>query len=262
MHRILGTGCCAALGMIIFLFGTAPAPAETFTDEQKAEIEKIISDYIAKNPDFIADYLRQNPEILIEVSNILRARQLAEQEEAKALALTNYRDQIERHPMTPVTGNIDGDVTLVEFFDYNCGYCKRVFGYLPAIIKEDPNLRVVWKEFPILGPVSRYAAKAAMAADRQGKYIEFHDAAMGGGRLVSEAQVLKIAEKVGLDLEQLQNDMQDPAIEAYLDETIKLADALGINGTPGFVVGEQVIAGAIPAEAMRQAIDLARKNGS
>ncbi len=262
MRRFFGTGHKAITGVLLFLLSTAPAAAQAFSDAQKAEIERIVGEYIAENPEFIADYLRQNPEILIEVSNILRARQLALEEEAKALTLQAHRDQIERHPMTPVSGNVDGDVTLVEFFDYNCGYCKRVFAYMPDLSKEDPNLRVVWKEFPILGPVSRYAAKAAMAADRQGKYMEFHTALMGGGRLVSEAQVLKTAEKVGLDTAQLQRDMEDPAIEAYLDETIELAGALGINGTPGFVIGDQVIAGAISKEAMEQAIDLARKNGS
>jgi len=262
MRRIFGTSFPAIVGVLVLLLGTGPAAAAEFTDAQKAEIEAIVGEYIAKNPDFIADYLRQNPEILIEVSNILRARQAAQEEEAKAAALTTYREQIERHPMTPVSGNAEGDVTLVEFFDYNCGYCKRVFSYVPDLVQEDPNLRIVWKEFPILGPVSRYAAKVAMAADRQGKYSEFHNAAMGGGRLVSEAQVIKIAEEVGLNIKQLLKDLEDPAIEAYIDETIQLAGALGINGTPGFVVGDQVIAGAISEEAMKQAIDLARKNGS
>ena len=226
------------------------------------EIEKIVGDFIAKNPEFIADYLRQNPEILIEVSDILRAKQAAQEQEAKSYALTAHREQIERHPMTPVSGNADGDVTLVEFFDYNCGYCKRVFAYMKDIEKDDPNLRIVWKEFPILGPISRYAALAAMAADRQGKYVEFHQALMSGGRLVSEDQVLKIAEKTGLDVERLKQDIQDPAIAAYIDETIQLASALGITGTPGFVVGDEVIAGAISEADMKQVIQFTRQNGS
>ena len=164
--------------------------------------------------------------------------------------------------MTPVTGNIDGDVTLVEFFDYNCGYCKRVFAYMNDIEKDDPNLRIVWKEFPILGPISRYAAQAAMAADRQGKYMEFHRALMSGARLVSEEQVLKIADETGLDVERLQQDMQDPAITAYIDETIELAATLGINGTPGFILGDEVIAGAISEADMKRLIELARQNQS
>ena len=259
---IFGTGRAAAAGVLVLLLSVAPASAEAFTDAQKAEIEKIVGDYIAKNPQFIADYLRSNPEILLEVSEILRAKQAALQEEAKTLALKTHREQIERHPMTPVTGNADGDVTLVEFFDYNCGYCKRVFAYMKDIDQDDPNLRIVWKEFPILGPVSRFAAQAAMAADRQGKYFEFHLALMSGGRLVSEEQVLKIADKSGLDVEQLKTDMGDPAISAYLDETMQLANALGITGTPGFVIGDEVIAGAISETEMKRVIEYTRQNGS
>ncbi len=262
MRRTIGTGCFAIFGFVVLLFGAVPASAETFSDTQKAEIEKIVGEFIAANPEFIADYLRENPEILIEISNILRAKQAVQEEEAKSYALKSRREQIERHPMTPVTGNIDGDVTLVEFFDYNCGYCKRVFAYMNDIEKDDPNLRIVWKEFPILGPISRYAAQAAMAADRQGKYMEFHRALMSGARLVSEEQVLKIADETGLDVERLQQDMQDPAITAYIDETIELAATLGINGTPGFILGDEVIAGAISEADMKRLIELARQNQS
>jgi protein-disulfide isomerase len=262
MRWIFGTSHAAAVGVLVFLLSAAPAAAEAFTDAEKAEIEKIVGEYIAKNPEFIADYLRQNPEILIEVSDILRAKRVAQEEEAKAYALTAHREQIERHPMTPVSGNTDGDVTIVEFFDYNCGYCKRVFAYMKDIERDDPNLRIVWKEFPILGPISRFAAQAAMAADRQGKYIEFHQAMMAGARLVSEDQVLKIAGKTGLDVEQLKQDMQAPEITAYIDETMQLANALGITGTPGFVVGDEVIAGAISEADMKQLIQFARQNES
>ncbi|MDH3230953.1 MAG: DsbA family protein [Alphaproteobacteria bacterium] len=262
MRRIFGTGHAAVIGVLVFLLGAAPVSAEAFTDAQKGEIEKIVGEFIAKNPEFIADYLRQNPEILLEVSDILRAKQAAQQDEAKAYALNAHREKIERHPMTPVTGNAEGDVTLVEFFDYNCGYCKRVFAYMNNIEKDDPNLRIVWKEFPILGPVSRFAAQAAMAADRQGKYIEFHRALMSGARLVSEEQVLKVAGKTGLDVERLKTDMQDPVISAYIDETLQLANALGITGTPGFVVGDEVIAGAISEGEMKRVIQFTRQNGS
>ena len=262
MRRIFGTSHKAVIGILVFLFGAVPVSAGTFSDAQKAEIEKIVGEFIAENPEFIADYLRQNPEILLEVSDILRAKQAALQQEVGALALNAHREQIERHPMTPVTGNADGDVTLVEFFDYNCGYCKRVFAYMKDIERDDPNLRIVWKEFPILGPVSRFAAQAAMAADRQGKYIEFHRAMMSGGRLVSEDQVLKIAAKTGLDVERLKRDMQDPAISAYIDETLQLANTLGITGTPGFVVGDEIIAGAISEDEMKRVIEFTRQNGS
>lgn len=263
MRRIFDGGFKTAIfGVLIVLLGFGPAAAAEFTDAQKAEIEKIVGEYIEKNPEFIADYLRRNPEILIELSDILRARQIAQEQEAKSYTLKAHRDKIERHPMTPVTGNPEGDVTLVEFFDYNCPYCKKAFKDVAALEGEDPDLRIVWKEFPILGPVSRYAARVAMAADRQGKYMAFHTAAMTGARLASEEQVLKIAEEAGLNIEQLRKDMQDPAIEAYLDETIQLANALGINGTPAFVVGNEVISGAISKADMKNVIQFTRKNGS
>ena len=263
MQRVSHGGFIAlALGIVIFLAGAAPAAAGEFSDAQKAEVEKIVGDYIRNNPDVIADYLRNNPEILIEVSKILKAKQQAQADEARTYALKANREQIERHPMTPATGNPEADVTVVEFFDYNCPYCKKVFEYMTELEKEDPNLRVVWKEFPILGPVSRYASRVAMAAHRQGMYMAFHTAAMNGPRLVSKEQVLKIAARAGLDMAQLENDLQDPAIEAYLDETNQLADALGINGTPGFVIGDEIVSGAIGKDDMQSAIEFTRRQGS
>lgn len=263
MQRVSHNGFVAfAFGIAIFLAGAAPATAAEFDDAQKAEIEKIVGDYIRNNPDIIADYLRNNPEILLEVSKILKAKQDAQAEEAVANALKAHREQIERHPMTPATGNPKGDVTVVEFFDYNCPYCKKVFEYMTELEEEDPNLRVVWKEFPILGPVSRYAAQVATAADRQGKYMTFHTAAMSGPRLVSKEQVLKLAAKAGLDMAQLEKDLKDPAVDVYLDETIELARALGITGTPGFVVGQEIVSGAIGKDDMKSVIEFTRRQGS
>jgi len=256
-----------AYGIALFILaaatiGAAPATAEEFSDAQKSEIEKIVGEYIAAHPELIADYLRKNPEILIEVSTILKEKQAQQEREAAAYAVEANRPKIERHPMSPTSGNAQGDVTLVEFFDYNCVYCKKVFAYMMQLADEDPKLRIVWKDLPILGPVSHYAAKAAMAAHRQGKYMAFHMAAMGGGRLTSEAQVLQIAAEVGLDIDRLKKDIEDPAIEAYLQETIDLAGLLGINGTPGFVVGKQIIAGALEKDNMKRLIEHVRVNGS
>ena len=253
---------CAAISLALSAWSAGAARAAEFTPEQKAEIEAMIGEYIRKNPDVIGDYLRENPEILLEASDILKKKQEEMKEAAAIYALSAHRDKIERHPMTPATGNPDGDVTIVEFFDYQCQYCKRVFSYMTQLEKEDPNLRVVWKEFPILGPVSQFAAAAAMAADRQGKYMEFHIAVMGARGRLTEGRVLELAGRTGIDVERLQEDMKDPKIKAYLEETIQLANALGINGTPGFVVGDEIVAGAIDKAEMKKLVEFTRRKGS
>lgn len=263
MKRFLtGAARAAMMLLAVIALGAMPASAGELSEAQKAEVKGLIEQYVQENPEFIRDYLLKNPEILLEVSNLLRARQAEQERVARAEALSANRDRIERHPITPVSGNPDGDVTVVEFFDYNCPWCKKSLSELVELEKEDPNLRFVWKEFPVLSAVSVYAARAAMAADRQGKYMEFHLAAMGGGRVASEEQVLKIAEKVGLDMDRLAADMKDPAITEYLQETMQLAETLGISGTPSFVIGDHIAGGYISKEEMRKLIDQARRKGS
>ena len=164
------------------------------------------------------------------------------------------RAAIFSHPMSSVSGNPKGDVTLVEFFDYQCGYCKRSLKPMKDLLASNRELRVVWKEFPILGPVSRFAARAAMATDKQGRYRDFHVAVMGAPGKLTEASVIAAAGRLGLDVERLRRDMQDPAIENYLDETIGLARKLGIGGTPAFVIGDAVVPGAVGVARLRKLI--------
>lgn len=252
----------AAAGMMLMLAGAPAASAQEFNGAQKAEIEKIIAGYLKENPEFIREYLVENPNILLEVSDKLRAQQVQQERESAAMAMTAHKDKLERHPMTPVTGNPEGDVTLIEFFDYNCSFCKRAFSYMREIQKDDPNLRIVWKEYPILSgraPTSLTAARVAMAADKQGKYMEVHTALMGGREsLGSDAQVMKIAEGVGLDMDQLKKDMESPEITAYLSETVSLGEALQFQGTPTFVINGSVIGGAVPKEYILAVITAAR----
>ena len=160
--------------------------------------------------------------------------------------------------MSPVSGNPQGDVTVVEFFDYRCGYCKRAFPSVMALLKADSQVRVVWKEFPILGPVSLFAARAAMAADKQGLYHEFHVAVMGAEEELTEDTVIALAAANGLDIDRLRADMEDPAIDAYLEETRQLAQALGITGTPAFVVGDTLIPGAVDPARLQASVADAR----
>ena len=160
--------------------------------------------------------------------------------------------------MSPVSGNPKGDVTLVEFFDYQCGYCKQSLKPVRDLLETDRQLRVVWKEFPILGPVSRFAARVAMASKKQGRYLEFHGAVMGSRGKLTEDRVMAIAGSVGLDIQRLRRDMEDPAIENYLDETIRLARVLGIRGTPAFVIGDTLVPGVVGGARLKEFIAKAR----
>ncbi len=164
------------------------------------------------------------------------------------------RDEIYNDPDAPVGGNPDGDVTIVEFFDYNCPYCREVAGVLDELRQSDPGIRIVYKEFPILGPDSVIAARAALAAHRQGKYFDLHDALMLGRRAAGEDMVLRVAGITGLDTERLQADMQDPAIQAIIERNLDLAHALGIRATPSFVIDDKVYAGAAGIEDFRTVV--------
>jgi protein-disulfide isomerase len=185
------------------------------------------------------------------------ANRAAEESEAQA-ALKMRADEVFRDPASPVGGNPAGDVTMVEFFDYNCPYCRRVAAPMRETMAADPQLRVVYKEFPILGPNSVIVAKAALAAHRQGRYIAFHDALMQVRGAADEAGALRIAAEIGLDLERLKADMADPIIQSAIDRNLRLAQALRIAGTPGFVIGEQILRGATDAATLQSLVAKAR----
>ena len=209
----------------------------------------------------VGDYLIADPEVIQEAMRALRAKREAVRQQVVRRVIGKNRDAIFPHPMTPVSGNPEGDVTLVEFFDYQCGYCKRALAPMKALLASDRKLRVVWKEFPILGPASRFAARAAMAAAKQGRYLDFHLAVMGAPGKPTEASVMATAKRLGIDVERLRRDMEDPAIRAYLDETNRLARELGITGTPAFVIGDTLVPGAVGGARLRELIAEARAGG-
>ena len=172
-----------------------------------------------------------------------------------------HRDELLRDPESPVGGNRDGDVTVVEFFDYRCGYCIAMAPRLETLLDADRGLRFVYKEWPILGPMSEYAARAALAARRQGRYQDFHAALMRLRGRLTEATVLDAARRLGLDPERLREDMKSPEIDRALDDNRALAAELGITGTPAFVIGDRLVPGAVPLGELKAAVAAARDGG-
>ena len=192
----------------------------------------------------IKDYLLRNPEVMVDVQTALETKMEKIQSEKSAVALKDNASEIFQPAVPPVAGNPKGDVTVVEFFDYNCGYCKKALPDVTALVQSDKNIRFVLKEFPILSKGSEEASKVALAAKMQGKYWEFHLAMLGLQGQANEASALKVAERVGVDMARLKTDMVSPAVKKEIDDTRALAQKMGINGTPHFLVGDKVIAGA------------------
>jgi protein-disulfide isomerase len=239
--------------LLIALLLAAPlgaAPAQPFTPEQEEAIGRILRRYI-----------EAHPEVIVEAFEAAQAKARAEAEESAKRAIAAKRAELEADPSSPVLGNPEGDVTLVEFFDYRCPYCKQVAPTLRALIAEDKRVRVVMKEFPILGRDSVTASRAALAAASQGKYEAFHHALMGLKGQLTEAAIFKAAASVGLDVERLKADMERPEVDAQLRANYELAQALDIRGTPAFVVGGELIPGAVDLATLRKRLAAARKPG-
>lgn len=231
-------------------FGEAAA-AEVSVDMTKDEFGRRVK-----------EYLLEHPEVIAEAINRLEARQRDQEAKLAKAALQSHADEVFRDPEDPVSGNPNGDATLVEFFDYNCPYCKAMAPVMTQAENADPKLRIVYKEFPILGPNSLFAAKAALAANKQGKYVALHRALYQVRGHVDENAVLQVAKSIGLDLPRLKKDMQAPEIGARIDKNMKLARILGINGTPGFAIGDKVLSGAMDLQSVQATIAAARKSAA
>jgi protein-disulfide isomerase len=190
----------------------------------------------------------------------LEKRQTAAQAEKHKAAVKAHAKALFSSPDQVTLGNPKGNVTFVEFFDYNCGYCKRAMSDMLTLLKTDPKLKVVLKEFPVLGPGSVEAAKVAVAVRMQApkKYLEFHTKLLGGRGHADGARALAIAKEVGLDMARLEKDMKSPEIQKTLQKDFKLAEALGLNGTPSYVIGDNVIVGAIGLKGLQEKINTAR----
>jgi protein-disulfide isomerase len=246
-HRMPFIALAVACGLMAAVQGRS-AGATEIPAAQREAIEGIIHDYLMKNPD-----------VLIEALRIAEDR-LNHEADAKATkVLSDRASEIFNDPATPVGGNPKGDVTIVEFFDYRCPYCKQVLPALQALLKEDHQLRFVYKEFPVLGPASVVAAHAALAAQRQGKYEAFHTAMMAAKGQITDDTVYKVAGSVGLDVDRLKQDMATPEVEQELKTNLALAEELNIRGTPGFIIGNKIVPGALDLDALKNMIAEARK---
>jgi protein-disulfide isomerase len=246
LSRLL-TGAALALAVAT---AAIPASAQSVSPSQRQEIEKIIR-----------EYLLAHPEVLQEAVQELEKRQAAAEADRSKVALSQHRDKVFNSPHQVVAGNPNGDVTLVEFFDYNCGYCKRALSDKLELLKSDPKLRLVLKEFPVLGPGSIEAAQVAVAVRMQSqqKYMDFHQRLLSGRGQADKGRALAAARDAGLDMARIEKDLQSPEVKASLEEVMQMAEALGINGTPTYVIGEAVVPGAVGLTTLRQQIASARK---
>ncbi len=229
----------------------APASAQTFSDGQRGEIETIVKNYLVSHP-----------EVLEEAMAELNKRQAAAEAEKHEASIAQNSEVIFNSPRNVTLGNKSGDVTFVEFFDYNCGYCKRAMTDMLDLMKGDPKLKVVLKEFPVLSEGSVDAAKVAVAVRMQdpggAKYLDFHQKLLGGRGPADKARALAAAKEAGLDVGRIEKDMASPEARATIEENFKLAELMGMNGTPSYVIGKQVVVGAIGVEGLKEKIGIAR----
>jgi protein-disulfide isomerase len=237
----------AALAVAPTAFAADPA----VTPAERAKIETVVR-----------EYLLQHPEVLVEAIQKLEAKEETERNDKASAQLTAKKDELYADAMAPVGGNKAGDVTVVEFFDYNCPYCKTVAPALKKAIEADGKVRLIYKEFPILSPESEVAAKFALAAHLQGKYVPFHEALLARKGRADEAGALEVAKSVGLDVAKLKTDAAKPEIADAIKKNRALARALDMRGTPAFVIGNQLIGGAVDLEDFQAKIADARKKSA
>lgn len=212
----------------------------------------------------IRDYLIKNPEVLEEALNALQAKRAQEQADLQKKAVTESKDAIYNTPTDVVLGNPKGDITLVEFFDYNCGYCKRGLADIVRLIETDKNIRVVLKDYPVLGPGSIEAAAVAVALREQLKgdaYFEFHKKLLGTRGPVGKDRALAVAREVGADIEKINAAIEGKSVRASLTDSLRLGDTLGISGTPSYVIGDEVVVGAVGYDSLVEKIDSMRRCG-
>lgn len=235
----------------VFVFTTfAPVHAGSLSPEQKSEIQELVR-----------SYLLDNPELLREMATKLEAKDKQAEDDMRGKALKTLAPEIFKTASDPSIGNPKGDVTIVEFMDYNCGWCKKSMAEVSTILKADEKLRVVFKEFPIFGEHSEYAARAALAAAKQGKYWELHQAMFSHEGQVTTDVVNQLAEGLGLDMKKLKSDIESKEIGEHIAANMQLGKQLAINGTPAFIIDDQVHGGYLPLDGMLASVAEVRAKG-
>jgi len=234
--------------LALLTFGAARAD-EALTPDQKKAVEEVVRQYIVAHPEIVRD-------ALIE----LQRQQEQAQQVAHQGAMTELHSYVDSISADFVQGDPKAETTVVEFFDYRCPYCKAVAPRVDEVVADDKGLRIVLMEFPVLGPDSLFASRAAIASRSQGKYMAFHKSMMSHKGNLDQDTVLELAKEVGLDVDRLKADMQSPEVEALIKRHYELADKLGVTGTPAFVIGEELVPGAIDVQTMKAKIKQARQS--
>ena len=228
-----------ALPLMIAAFAFPIAAQAEMTPEQKKEVEALVHQYILEHGD-----------LLIESVNKFQAKQEEEANKEAAVKAKALLESLKTEKNMAMAGNPDGDVTVVEFFDFNCGYCKKAFEEVQKLLKDDKNVKVVFYDMPILGPASVESSKWALASKKQGKYFEYHSAIMTHQGAMDESTFKELAKEVGLDVEKLAKDKDGADIDEEIKTHIAKAQELGIQGTPGFLINDKIFRGYIPYDVI------------
>ena len=256
MRSTLAVICAALVVVAGIVAARATAPARLASSPGAAAFDTGDKAALGKA---IREYLLANPEVLVEAMQEFERKQESQRDAVAEKAIKQNQKELLSDPDSPVAGNPQGDVVIVEFSDYQCPYCKRAHTAVKAVMAADTRVKVVFKDLPILGEPSKIAATAALASVKQGKHLSFHNALMEFGGKLDGDRIFEIAGSVGLDVAQLKRDMDDPNIKKIIERNSALASALGVRGTPAFVVGNQFVPGAVDADTLKQLIAEARK---
>lgn len=232
-----------------------PAVAAELTE---ADVKRLIVQELEANPQLVIKAILDNPEVVMQAVAILREREEAEKSAAARAAFDAQKVLLTQDANAPVLGNPDGDVVVVEFFDYNCPYCKAAAQNVDMLISADAGVKVIYREWPILSESSVTAARASLASRKQGLYGEFHEALMSQKGRLNQALIMKVARSVGLDVDQLQTDMNSAEVDEHLETSNRLAQALQFSGTPSFVIGDELVPGMVDVDQMQALVDAAR----